>query len=316
MMDKQELAKMSLQKQLKVPSIKQKFEDVLGNKAPQFISSLINVVNSNQDLKKVDQSSVVASALVAASLDLPINPSFGYMYLVPYKGKAQPQMGYKGYIQLAQRSGQYLHLNAVSVYKDEFHGWNPLIEELDYKPNFHDRNKDEKPVGYVGYFKLQNGFEKTVYWTREQIDQHRQKFSKMSRYTKPSGVWATEFDAMALKTVLRNLIGKWGPMTVDMQTAYNADEEVADTSPIDEKAKDVTPKNKAIAAAVAETTETPKNKKSIMETDPKPIKVCARKEPEINDRSINELKSEPEPQVIAADDATEQEQLFSNEAPF
>ena len=245
MMNKQELARISVKQQLQSPSIKRKFEDVLGKKAPQFISSLINVVNSNTELKEVDQNSVIAAALVAAALDLPINQNFGYMYLVPYKGKAQPQMGYKGYIQLAQRSGQYLHLNAISVYEDEFEGWNPLTEELKYEPNFHDRSKDEKPVGYVGYFKLQNGFEKTVYWTREQIDQHRQKFSKMSGKQKPTGVWATEFDAMALKTVLRNLIGKWGPMTVDMQTAYNADEEVADTSPIDEETKDVTPQEPA-----------------------------------------------------------------------
>lgn len=250
-MNKQELARISVKQQLQSPSIKRKFENVLGKKAPQFISSLINVVNSNTELKEVDQNSVIAAALVAATLDLPINQNFGYMYLVPYKGKgsyqgkAQPQMGYKGYIQLAQRSGQYLHLNAISVYEDEFEGWNPLTEELKYEPNFHDRNKDEKPVGYVGYFKLQNGFEKTVYWTREQIDQHRQKFSKMSGKQKPTGVWATDFDAMALKTVLRNLIGKWGPMTVDMQTAYNADEEVADTSPIDEEAKDVTPQEPA-----------------------------------------------------------------------
>lgn len=245
MMNKQELARISVKQQVQSPSIKRKFEDVLGKKAPQFISSLINVVNSNTELKEVDQNSVIAAALVAAALDLPINQNFGYMYLVPYKGKAQPQMGYKGYIQLAQRSGQYLHLNAISVYEDEFEGWNPLTEELKYEPNFHDRNKDEKPVGYVGYFKLQNGFEKTVYWTREQIDQHRQKFSKMSGKQKPTGVWATDFDAMALKTVLRNLIGKWGPMTVDMQTAYNADEEVADTSPIDEETKDVTPQEPA-----------------------------------------------------------------------
>lgn len=244
-MNKQELARISVKQQLQSPSIKRKFENVLGKKAPQFISSLINVVNSNTELKEVDQNSVIAAALVAAALDLPINQNFGYMYLVPYKGKAQPQMGYKGYIQLAQRSGQYLHLNAISVYEDEFEGWNPLTEELKYEPNFHDRNKDEKPVGYVGYFKLQNGFEKTVYWTREQIDQHRQKFSKMSGKQKPTGVWATDFDAMALKTVLRNLIGKWGPMTVDMQTAYNADEEVADTSPIDEETKDVTPQEPA-----------------------------------------------------------------------
>lgn len=237
------LAKMSIKQQLKVPSIKQKFENVLGSKAPQFITSLINVVNSSQDLARVDQSSVIASALVAASLNLPINPNFGYMYLVPYKGKAQPQMGYKGYIQLAQRSGQYLHLNAVPIYEDEFGGWNPLSEELKYEPNFHDRGKDETPIGYVGYFKLQNGFEKTVYWTREQIDQHRQKFSKMSN--RPTSVWTTDFDAMALKTVLRNLIGKWGPMTVDMQTAYVTDEEVEQEVTATEEAEDVTPKQPA-----------------------------------------------------------------------
>ena len=123
-------------------------------------------------------------------------------------------------------------------------GWNPLTEEIDYEPHFHNRDAQEQPVGYVGYFKLQNGFEKTVYWTREQIDQHRQRFSKMSGKPNPTGVWATDFDAMALKTVLRNLIGKWGPMTVDMQTAYNADEEVADTA-IDEETKDVTPEEPA-----------------------------------------------------------------------
>lgn len=239
-----EISKLNIKQQLKIPNVKKRFEDVLGLKAPQFITSLINVVNSSQDLSQVDQSSVVASALVAASLNLPINPSFGYMYLVPYKGKAQPQMGYKGYIQLAQRSGQYLHLNAIAVYEDEFKGWNPLTEEIDYEPHFHNRDAQEQPVGYVGYFKLQNGFEKTVYWTREQIDQHRQRFSKMSGKHNPTGVWATDFDAMALKTVLRNLIGKWGPMTVDMQTAYNADEEVADAS-IDEETKDVTPEEPA-----------------------------------------------------------------------
>jgi recombination protein RecT len=234
-----DLKTLAVKDQLKSKAVKQKFEDVLGKKAPQFISSLINVVNSNSDLKRVDQSSVIASALVAAALDLPINQNFGYMYIVPYGGKAQPQMGYKGYIQLAQRSGQYLHLNAISVYEDEFDGWNPLTEELRYEPNFHDRDSKEEPVGYVGYFKLQNGFEKTVYWTRQQIDQHRQKFSKMSGKPKPSGVWASDFDAMALKTVLRNLIGKWGPMTVDMQTAFNTDEEVADVAT--DETVDVTP---------------------------------------------------------------------------
>ena len=218
-------------------STKKRFEDVLGKRAPQFMSSLVSVVNSNQSLQHVNAGSVINSALVAATLDLPINPSLGYMYIVPYKGQAQPQMGYKGYIQLAQRSGQYKRLNAIAVYADEFQGWNPLTEEIDYQPNFHDRS-GEQPIGYIGYLELLNGFQKTVYWTREQIDEHRKKFSKMSGGDNPKGVWKDNFDAMALKTVLRNLLTKWGPMTVDMQAAYNADEE-EHVEPI----RDVTPES-------------------------------------------------------------------------
>ena len=244
------LAKIPVKELVRSDSIKNKFNEVLGKRGPQFVSSIVNIVNSNQSLKNVDQMSVISSALVAASLDLPINQNFGYMYIVPYKGQAQPQMGYKGYIQLAQRSGQYKRLNAISVYKDEFHGWNPLTEELNYTPEFRDRDKDEQPIGYVGSFKLLNGFEKTVFWTHAMIDDHRQKFSKMSGQQEPSGVWASDFDAMALKTVLRNLIGKWGPMSVDMQTAFLTDEDAMDetneikdvevTEHNDAPAKDVT----------------------------------------------------------------------------
>lgn len=247
-----DLARIPVKELVRSDTIKSKFNDVLGKRAPQFISSIVNIVNSNQDLKNVDQTSVISSALVAASLDLPINQNFGYMYLVPYKGMAQPQMGYKGYIQLAQRSGQYKRLNAISVYKDEFHGWNPLTEELNYTPAFRDRDKDEQPIGYVGSFKLLNGFEKTVFWTHSMIDDHRQKFSKMSGKQQPSGVWATDFDAMALKTVLRNLIGKWGPMSVDMQTAFLTDEETVDDVSNDIKDINATETDEAPASDVSE----------------------------------------------------------------
>ncbi len=202
--------------------IKGKFEDVLGKRSSQFTTSLINVVNSNYQLKKVDANSVIASALVAASLDLPVNPSLGYMYIIPYGGTAQPQIGYKGYIQLAQRSGQYKHLNAIPVYEGELKGWNPLTEEVVYEPK-QDRDTDDQPIGYLGYMELLNGFSKTVYWTHKQIDDHRREFSKSGGKDKPKGVWADHYDAMALKTVLRNLLTKWGPMTVDMQSADMAD---------------------------------------------------------------------------------------------
>lgn len=211
---------------LSADAVKAKFDDVLGKKAPQFTTSLINVVNSSYQLKNADANSVIASALVAASLDLPVNPSLGYMYIIPYKSNgrqiAQPQIGYKGYIQLAQRSGQYKHLNAIPVYEGELQGWNPLTEEVVYEPK-QDRDTDDQPIGYLGYMELLNGFSKTVYWTHKQIDDHRREFSKSGGKDKPKGVWADHYDAMALKTVLRNLLTKWGPMTVDMQSADMAD---------------------------------------------------------------------------------------------
>lgn len=207
---------------LSADAVKAKFDDVLGKKAPQFTTSLINVVNSNYQLKKADANSVIASALVAASLDLPVNPSLGYMYIIPYGNTAQPQIGYKGYIQLAQRSGQYKHLNAIPVYEGELKAWNPLTEEAVYEPK-QDRDTDDQPIGYLGYMELLNGFSKTVYWTHKQIDDHRKEFSKSGGKDTPKGVWKDHYDAMALKTVLRNLLTKWGPMTVDMQSADMAD---------------------------------------------------------------------------------------------
>lgn len=207
---------------LSADAVKAKFDDVLGKKAPQFTTSLINVVNSNYQLKKADANSVIASALVAASLDLPVNPSLGYMYIIPYGNTAQPQIGYKGYIQLAQRSGQYKHLNAIPVYEGELKAWNPLTEETVYEPK-QDRDTDDQPIGYLGYMELLNGFSKTVYWTHKQIDDHRKEFSKSGGKDTPKGVWKDHYDAMALKTVLRNLLTKWGPMTVDMQSADMAD---------------------------------------------------------------------------------------------
>ena len=166
--------------------------------------------------------SVIQSAMVAATLNLPIDKNLGYMWLVPYKGQAQAQIGYKGYIQLAQRTGQYKAMNTVVVHEGELISWNPLSEEVEYDPT---KRVSDEVIGYVGYFRLVNGFEKTVYWTKEQIDQHRQRFSKMSGKSEPTGVWKTDFDAMALKTVIRNMLSKWGPLSIDMQEALKHDEQ-------------------------------------------------------------------------------------------
>lgn len=242
---------------LKMPSIEARFNQVLDKRAPQFMSSLASAVATNSELQEADQMSVISSAMVVATLDLPINPSLGFAYIVPFNEKnrqtgkwskrAQPQIGYRGYIQLAQRSGDYKALNALPVYEDEFGGWNPLTEELKYVPNFHDRDEKEKPVGYAAYFTLLNGFKKTVYWTYQQVDNHRKRFSQSGGKGKnePKGVWATNYEAMALKTILKSLLTKWGPMTTDMQTAaINDDQPVQnDDAPAAEQVKDVTPEN-------------------------------------------------------------------------
>lgn len=236
----------SVKQFVKMDSTKKRFEDVLGQRAPQFLSSLVSIVNSNPKLKEANAATVVNSALIAATLDLPVNPSLGYMYIVPFNHQAQPQIGYKGYIQLAQRSGQYKKITVAELYKDEFISWDPLAEELKYEAHREkDRSNNEKPVGYFGHFELLNGFQKTVYWTYQQIDNHRKKFSKSGGKEEPKGVWAKNYDAMALKTVIKDLLTKWGPMTVDMQTAYSADEQVP------EEPRDVTPTNEEVSSARA-----------------------------------------------------------------
>lgn len=207
------------------PKIKQRFEEVLGKKAPQFCSSLLTLYNNDSLLKKCDPKSIVPEAMKAAALDLPIEKNLGYAWIVPYKGQAQFQMGYKGYIQLALRSAQYKHINAVSIREGELISWNPLTEEIDIDFS---KKKSEVVIGYAGYFELINGFKKTVYWSKEEIESHKKKFSKSDFG------WKNNFDAMAIKTVIRNMLGKWGILSVEMQQAFNMDQIQVETELIND----------------------------------------------------------------------------------
>lgn len=200
------------------PAVKKRFEEVLCERAPQYMSSIVNLVNSDTNLKKCEPMSVIASCMVAATMDLPVDKNLGYAWVVPYGTKAQFQMGYKGYIQLALRTGQYKAINVVEIREGELINWNPLSEEVEI--DFTQR-KSDKVIGYAGYFKLLNGFEKTVYWSKEEVESHAKKFSKT--YSFKNGVWQTDFDSMAKKTVLRNLLSKWGILSIEMQKAYSAD---------------------------------------------------------------------------------------------
>ncbi|MCP1460287.1 recombinase RecT [Bacillus amyloliquefaciens] len=201
---------------LSSPAVMNRFEEVLGKRASQFTASILSLYNSENTLQKAEPMSVISSAMVAATLDLPVDKNLGYAWIVPYKGRAQFQLGYKGYIQLALRTGQYKSINCIPVHKGELQKWNPLTEEIEI--DFEKRESDAV-IGYAAYFELLNGFRKTVYWTKAQVEKHKKKFSKSDFG------WGKDWDAMALKTVLKSMLSKWGILSIEMQKAVIEDNE-------------------------------------------------------------------------------------------
>lgn len=213
-------------------SVKSRFEKILGNKAPQFISSCMTAVNSNKLLQNATPESVYGAAMMAAAVDLPINQNLGFAYFVPYSGQCQFQIGYKGFVQLAMRSGQYLKINVVDIKEGQLEVVNPITEE--YKFN---TPKSDKVVGYMAYFKLVNGFEKYLYMSVEEIKKHSLAYSKTARSS--NGLWSTNFDAMACKTVLKRLLSKFGVLSIEMTKAQTYDQAVVNKSADD--VEDITP---------------------------------------------------------------------------
>lgn len=206
---------------LNAESVQEQFRNALQDSAPLFVASLIDIYASDKNLQECEPGAVIMEALKAATLRLPINKNLGFAYIVPYrnKGKAEPQMqiGYKGLIQLAMRTGEYRYLNADVVYEGELKSYDKLTGHLD----LNGERKSDKVVGYFAYLQLLNGFSKAVYWTKDQVIEHAKRFSKS--YSSQFSPWQTDFDAMALKTVLRNLITKWGIMSVEMVQAVDRD---------------------------------------------------------------------------------------------
>ncbi len=200
------------------PNIQQKFRDVLGEKAPVFIASVIGAANVNPALQKANPMSVFGSAMVAATLNLSVVPTLGQAAIVPYGGNAQFQVMVRGLIQLAQRTGLYRNINSGEVYEDEMDGEDLLTGEVTFhrvKGGFRDQGREEKIIGYFAYIETTTGFKKTEYWTKADVENHMRKFSKS--YTK--GPWKDNFNAMARKTVLKSLLNHYGPMSVDSQLA-------------------------------------------------------------------------------------------------
>lgn len=238
-------SQMGLKALLGSQTVQKKFQDVLGEKSQGFTSSVLSLVNNDSYLAQSDPMSIMTSAMIAATLDLPLDKNLGYAYIIPFKDykdgnkqKGQFILGYKGYIQLAQRSGQYESLNAIAVYEGELKSWNRLTEKIEFDP---EGKTSDVVIGYVGYFRLLNGFEKTTYWTKQQVEAHRIKNNKTRNKTELSGVWKSDYDAMAIKTVLRNLLSKWGILSIDMQTAVKSDETVQSMDLDSGELRDVTP---------------------------------------------------------------------------
>lgn len=211
--------------------VKKKFEEMMGKRATQFITSVLQIVASNSLLAKADPNSIYQAAAIAATLDLPLNNSLGFAYIVPYNTKfkddkgqwqskqvAQFQLGYKGYIQLAQRSGQFKTLSSCPIYEGQLVEQNPLTG---YVFDFTKRTGD-LVIGYAAYFELVNGFQKMMYMTIDEMKAHGARYSKT--YSNDKGLWNTDFDSMANKTVLKLLLSKYAPLSVEMQKAVITDQ--------------------------------------------------------------------------------------------
>lgn len=199
----------TLKGMLEMPAYKNKFNEMLGKKAAGFMSSIIAVANNNKLLAKAEPATVIGAAAQAAMLDLPINQSLGFAYIVPYKGAAQFQLGYKGYIQLAQRSGQYVDIGAKTVYEGELEYENRLLDKF----KFGERTGD-KVIGYLAYFRLTNGFEKMLFMELDEMIAHAKKYSKS--YSGGTEKWGlADFNTMAEKTVLKRLLSKYGPLSIE-----------------------------------------------------------------------------------------------------
>ena len=216
-------------------AITNKINQVIGDEksGKRFISAIVSAVNVNPLLKECDNASILSGALLGESLNLSPSPQLGMYYLVPFNDKergkvATFQLGYKGYIQLAIRSGQYKKLNVIAIKDGELIKYDPLEEEI--KVNLiEDEEEREKAntIGYYAMFEYVNGFKKSMYWSKEKMEAHALKYSQGYRADKQKKTaytfWSKDFDGMAYKTLLRQLISKWGIMSVDMQQAYESD---------------------------------------------------------------------------------------------
>lgn len=211
-------------------AVKNQINQVVGGKDGQrFISAIVSAVNTNPALQECTNQSILSGALLGESLKLSPSPQLGQYYLVPFndknKGKvAQFQLGYKGYIQLAIRSGQYKKLNVLAIKEGELIRFDPLNEEIEVRLIEDEEEREQaNTIGYYAMFEYTNGFRKAIYWSKRKMEAHALKYSKGYQAKKGYTFWEKDFDGMAYKTMLRQLISKWGIMSIDMASAIDSD---------------------------------------------------------------------------------------------
>ena len=215
---------------LTADAVKNQINQVVGGKDGQrFISAIVSAVNTNPALQECTNQSILTGALLGESLKLSPSPQLGQYYLVPFndknKGKvAQFQLGYKGYIQLAIRSGQYKKLNVLAIKEGELIRFDPLNEEIEVRLIEDEEEREQaNTIGYYAMFEYTNGFRKAIYWSKRKMEAHALKYSKGYQAKKGYTFWEKDFDGMAYKTMLRQLISKWGIMSIDMASAIDSD---------------------------------------------------------------------------------------------
>lgn len=207
--------------------VKQRLKDIMGPRGGQFAAALVQITNQSYMLQKCTPDSILGSALMAAALDLSVDPNLGEAHLVPYKDRCTLQIGYVGLAQLAQRSGQYKNLGWCVVHEGELVTWDELSGELEIDKA---KKKSEKIIGYAAKFRLINGFERGEFWTEEEVEQHAKRYSQSYRAAlddpkkRDTSPWFRDRERMSLKTVLKSLLKTWGPKSIQMQKALKVDE--------------------------------------------------------------------------------------------
>lgn len=215
-------------------AVKANVESVVGHKdAQRFIASVVSAVQTNPELAKCTNTSILSAALLGQSLNLPPSPQLAKFYFVPYRNgkngtyEAQFMLSYKGYVELAIRSGQYKKIHVTAIKEGELKSYDPVEDEYTFDPITDLEKREITPtVGYYGFFVLVNGFKKTLYWSKEKMDAHAKRYSTAYRKGYDNTLWKTDFDQMAYKTILRQLISKYGVMSVEMERAFSSDQAV------------------------------------------------------------------------------------------